>query len=257
MLFHLAPCEIPETSEKKSDEQPLRTKGRPSGTPRIRELLTLLLMSTGSWMGVDFASPDTRPLPQYSSSGYGSTEELPTPDEHIESIFMKLPTPERYAKFLKKYVKYDGSRSHPITTFHMSPEEFQEEGFHGVCNNMARLYCECMERHGCSAYYVNLIPRNVLETRPSTSHQISFIRTDENTLWICDNLECFVWQSTIENYISERHPHMRLAPWGIARYRRPKENFVSRALIQLHTPVEIQISPLPPQNNAASEIALH
>ena len=212
-------------------------------------------MGVGSWAIADVASPDFRPLPRYSSSGYLNIEELPAPDEDIESIFMKLPTPQQYAKFLKKNVKYDSSRSHPIMTFHMSPEEFQAEGFKGVCNNMARLYCECMERHGYSAYYANLIPQNILHTRPSTSHQIGFIRTDENTYWICDNLECFAWRGSIEDYVTERHPHMRFAPWGIARFRRPKENFVSRTLIQLRSPEEIGISLLHQQSEDTVDMA--
>ncbi len=226
-------------------EETMTIPGRFSGIPSTRELLMLMLLGTGSGIVADLGMPDPRPLPQYAVTSVMEDDPLPEPDDDIEMIFWKLPTPQRFGKFLKKHVTYDSTKN-PITTFHISPQEFQDGGFRGVCNNMARKYCECMERHGHPSYYANLIPQNVLETRPSTSHQIAFIRTDEDTIWICDNLEVFPWRGSIESYVSEKHSGMRFAPWGIARYQRPKENPLSRAMVQFHWPEEIRMCPLPP-----------
>lgn len=227
-----------------SSAEMLAIRGRFSGAPSMKGLCAFLLMGTGGVFLADTGSPHPEDVPRYTATSIMDDDPLPGPNEPIEMIFWKLSTPQRFGRFLKKHVTHDSTKN-PITTFHISPEEFQDSGFRGVCNNMARKYCECMERHGYTAYYANLIPKNVLETRPSTSHQIAFIRTDENIIWICDNLEVFPWRGSIEDYVSERHSAMQFAPWGIAQYRRPQENILSRSMMQLRAPQEIRICPLP------------
>lgn len=182
--------------------------------------------------------------PKQSRSQISSVQHLPSPGDDIESIFRYLETAEDIQAFLEKMTSMEESVSVIKFLLHYreSPEEFQKNGWKGLCNVFGEFGSEWMERRGGIAHVVTVCHRDLTSFRSflasllkigdvcRRNHQFAVSRMHSGPLFIVDNQWVGFWKGTLREYILRRYPERVLIPYGgIMRWHRVRDNLFAKA----------------------------
>tara|TARA_Y100000310_G_C20697455_1_gene826683 strand:- start:3142 stop:4017 length:876 start_codon:yes stop_codon:yes gene_type:complete len=166
---------------------------------------------------------------------YNYPRELPSPDAPVETIMRNLLTPQDYASFIDKYTTFE-TPSFPIeffNTYRRSPQEFQNAGWQGCCNDYTEFACNWAYRHRHTPYVVSICPEGIIEPIKDGWHQFAVLRTDEDSLLIFDNKTVAQWNGTVDEYIEEKHSSSTMLPFGgCAKWKRTQDNWTARMAYQ-------------------------
>lgn len=125
---------------------------------------------------VEMLQPVEQPGLAARSVPYDPDGRTPPPaDMDMETLMEYLTNPEELRTFLQ-YRTASTWTDFPagfVRSFRRSPEEFQQAGWCGPCNNFAEFAGEWGARHGCKMYIVSMHPKGVFAPAYQTWHQVA------------------------------------------------------------------------------------
>lgn len=194
----------------------------------VRALLILTMLAGGGMKAADDMQAVDQPH-QLVSGTYlpvGTHQDgLPSPEDDIDDIMVRLHTPQMVEKFLAKHVSYQYV-SFPrgfVDTFRRSPKNFLKNK-KGPCNNYGEFVAEWAAAYGIRSY--------ILVTRPSVDrllteqwHQVNVLCIERGKLYfIFDNGALHEHHGSLEEFRQRHYPTM--TTYHCVEWHRCKETFL-------------------------------
>lgn len=139
-----------------------------------------------------------------------------------------LPTLESLLAFLKKNTAYE-KPSDPVDffrTYRASPEQFQQNGWKGPCNNFAEFTCHWGYVHDMPMYLLSIRPRSAKDLATLEPwHQVSAFKCN-GRIYVIDNNEIHDFGSLSE--YETRTNSQIVEVGGLLKWHKTQDNPLAR-----------------------------
>ncbi len=226
---------------------------------RLPAALVLSIAAAGGAKVTQMMQPVEQPVPVAQSANSAGTAPGPAhPDMPIDELMRCLDTAEALQAFLETHTRFDdvGFPVRFVQTFRQHPEAFRRSGWTGPCNTYANFTGEWAAARGLSSYTVSMWPENPGARLAKAWHSFQAICIADGKHYIVfDNQSMTDWHGSLEEYVAEKHPRMRVLPaGGIVLWRRTQENFLGSLSLHFHANQTVHRQEMVPRRPVAPPV---